>query len=150
MTVIIFRWMEVYPEKMDGTYHIIRYASIHWKIVTVITYYLNQNALLMCKIQFDINVANRIAMDVANDILLVWWMEVYHFCFNQSKSVLPAKIKLLKILLLLTLLTVYFRFGGWRYTLFILTNQISVALVYIVYPCFIWHYRLRGNLDNFG
>ena len=30
---------------------------------------------------------------------------------------------ILTLTLLLTLLTTYFRFGGWRYTLFVLINQ---------------------------
>ena len=47
----------------------------------------------MPKIQFDVNVANAVAIDVANDVLSVWWMEVYPFCFNQSKPLfMPKKI----------------------------------------------------------
>ena len=33
------------------------------------------------------------ANDVANDVIPVWWMEVYPFRFNQSKSLLQAGIK---------------------------------------------------------
>ena len=33
----------------------------------------------MPKSQFDINVANGVAIDVANDVLSVWWMEVIPF-----------------------------------------------------------------------
>ena len=33
----------------------------------------------MSKIQFDVNVANGVAIDIANDVLPVWWMEVYPF-----------------------------------------------------------------------
>ena len=47
----------------------------------------------MCKIQFDINVTSDVAIDIANDVLLVRWMEVYPFRVNQSKSLLHAKIK---------------------------------------------------------
>ena len=45
------------------------------------------------KSQFDVNVANGFAIDVANDVLPVWWMEVYPFRFNQSKSLLHAEIE---------------------------------------------------------
>ena len=34
-----------------------------------------------------------------------------------------AEVPKISTVLLLTLLTAYFLFGGWRYTLFILTNQ---------------------------
>ena len=27
--------------------------------------------------EFDINVANSVAIDIANDVLPVWWMEVF-------------------------------------------------------------------------
>ena len=37
----------------------------------------------MPKIQFYVNIANRIAIDVANGILSVWLKQVYPFCFNQ-------------------------------------------------------------------
>ena len=37
----------------------------------------------MSKIQFDIDIANSVAIDVANDVLPVWWMEVYRFHFSQ-------------------------------------------------------------------
>ena len=37
-------------------------------------------------IQLDINVANGVAIDVAYDVRPVWWMEVYPYCFNASKS----------------------------------------------------------------
>ena len=50
----------------------------------------------MLKIQLDVNVANGVAVvssDVANDILPVWWMEEYPLHFNQSKSLLHAKIE---------------------------------------------------------
>ena len=30
----------------------------------------------MPKIQFDVNFANGVAIDVTNDLLLVWWIEV--------------------------------------------------------------------------
>ena len=43
----------------------------------------------MSKAQIEVNVA----FDVANDILPVWWMEVYPFRFSESKSLLHAKIK---------------------------------------------------------
>ena len=74
----------------------------------------------MSKIYFDVDVANGIAIDVINDLLPVWWMEVYPFSTlklsiasckvvnryellnlkgyifvnqNQSKSLLHAEIK---------------------------------------------------------
>ena len=40
-----------------------------------------------------INVANGDAIDVTDDVLPVWWMEVYPTRFNQSNSLLHAKIK---------------------------------------------------------
>ena len=43
--------------------------------------------------EFDVNVANGVAIDVANDGLPVWLMEVCPFRFNQSKSLLHAEIK---------------------------------------------------------
>ena len=47
----------------------------------------------MPEIQSGINVANDVSIDIANDVLPVWWMEVYHLRFNQSKSVYYAGIK---------------------------------------------------------
>ena len=47
----------------------------------------------MSKIQFDVNVANSVAIDVANDVLSVKWMEVHPFRFNQSKSLSHSEIK---------------------------------------------------------
>ena len=47
----------------------------------------------MSEIQFDVNDANGVAIDVANDVPPVWGMEVYFFCVNQSKSRLHAEIK---------------------------------------------------------
>ena len=43
--------------------------------------------------EFDVIVAYGVAIDVANDVLPVWWIEVYPFRFNQSKSLLHAEIK---------------------------------------------------------
>ena len=40
-----------------------------------------------------VNFANGIAIDVANDRLPVWWMEVYPLRFNQSESPLHTEIK---------------------------------------------------------
>ena len=42
----------------------------------------------MSEIQFDVNVA----IDVANDVLLVWWMEVYPFRVNQSDHCYMPKL----------------------------------------------------------
>ena len=39
----------------------------------------------MLKIQFDVYVTNSVAIDVANDVLPVWRMEVYALRFNKSK-----------------------------------------------------------------
>ena len=47
----------------------------------------------MSKLQFDVDVAKGVAIDVDNDVLVVWWMEVYPFRFSQSKSLLHAEIK---------------------------------------------------------
>ena len=47
----------------------------------------------MFDFQFNGNVANSVAIDVANNVLLVRWMEVYPFCVNQSESPLHAEIK---------------------------------------------------------
>ena len=80
----LFRWMEVYPPK---------WWCVLKKIATVITYHLILNALKLPKIQFDVNVSNGVAIDVANDVLPVWWMEVYTLRLNQSKSLLHAAIK---------------------------------------------------------
>ena len=41
----------------------------------------------MPKIQFDVNIAKGVAIDVANDVLPVYWMEIYPVRLNQSKSV---------------------------------------------------------------
>ena len=43
----------------------------------------------MPKIHFALNVA----IDFANNVLPVWWIEVYPFRLNQSKSLLHAEIK---------------------------------------------------------
>ena len=45
-------------------------------------------------IPFDIYVPNGVAIDVANGlhVLPVWWMDVFPFRFNQSKSLLHAEI----------------------------------------------------------
>ena len=46
----------------------------------------------MSKIQFDVNVANGVAIDVASDVLPVWWMEVYPFRFKQSNHCYLPKL----------------------------------------------------------
>ena len=74
------------------TVHLSGYTSIHRKIITVITYHLIKNALQMSKSQFNVDVANGVAIDVAKDVVTVWWMEVYPFCFNQSKLLLHTEI----------------------------------------------------------
>ena len=48
-------------------------------------YHSIQNTLLMSEIQFDVNVAYGFAVDVANNVLPVWWMEVYPFRIDQSE-----------------------------------------------------------------
>ena len=45
----------------------------------------------MSEIQFYVNIANGVAIDIANDILPFSWMEVYPFRVNQSESLLHAK-----------------------------------------------------------
>ena len=47
----------------------------------------------MSKTQIDYNAANGVAIDVANDVLPFWWIEVYLFRFNQLKLLLHAGIK---------------------------------------------------------
>ena len=47
----------------------------------------------MSEIQFDVNFANGDAIDVANNVLPVKWIEVYPFRVNQSESLLHAGIK---------------------------------------------------------
>ena len=39
----------------------------------------------MSEIQFDVNVAYGVAIDVAINVLPVWWMEVYLFRVDQSE-----------------------------------------------------------------
>ena len=34
------------------------------------------------EIKFDVNVASGVAIDVDNDVLPVWWIDVYHFRVN--------------------------------------------------------------------
>ena len=48
----------------------------------------------MPKIKFDVNVANGVAIDVANGVLPVLWMGVYHFCFNESNQLLNSVLNL--------------------------------------------------------
>ena len=75
--------MEVYPEKMDGT--------LHGPLKNCYSYYLSfeLRCIIMSEIQFDVNVANGVTIDV----LPVWWMERYPFPVNQSKSLLYVEIK---------------------------------------------------------
>ena len=73
------------------TVHFLEYTSIQLINITVIS--LSFNAIKTSKIQFDVNVANGVAIGVANDVLLARWMEVYPFRLNQSKSLLYAEIK---------------------------------------------------------
>ena len=40
-----------------------------------------------------VNVANEVAIDVANDVLPVKWMKVYPARFTQSKSMLNTELK---------------------------------------------------------
>ena len=44
----------------------------------------------MSEILFGDNVATGVAIDIANDVLPVWWMDVYPLRFNQSKSLLQG------------------------------------------------------------
>ena len=69
------------------------YNSIHRKTITVIPYHLIFNASKMLQSTSAVKVANGVAIDVAYDVLPVWWMEVYPFHFNQSISLLHAEIK---------------------------------------------------------
>ena len=45
----------------------------------------------MFKIQIEYNAANGVAIDVANDVLPFWWIEVYLFRFNQLKLLSHAE-----------------------------------------------------------
>ena len=54
----------------------------------------------MSIIEFD---ANDVAIDVAYNLLPVWWMEVYPFRVNQSKSLLHVKLNDFSILTRLSL-----------------------------------------------
>ena len=60
---------------MPCTVHLSSYTSIHRKIITVITTHLIFN--LLHKIQFNINFAQDIYIDVAYNVLPVYWMQVY-------------------------------------------------------------------------
>ena len=42
----------------------------------------------MPKNQIEVNIANGIAIDNVNNVLLILWMEVYPDRFNQSESLL--------------------------------------------------------------
>ena len=59
-----------------------------WKIITVIPYHLIFHALKMLQSTSAVNVANCVAIDFANNVLSVEWMEVYPFRINQSKSLI--------------------------------------------------------------
>ena len=48
--------------------------------------YLILNALEMPILQFDVNVVKCVAIDVANDELPVWWIEVYSKRFIISRE----------------------------------------------------------------
>ena len=91
MTVIIFRWMEICPEKwtVHGVPSIFR--GIPPSTKNCYSYYLSFNLKHIKTSKID--VANGLAINVANDVLPVWWMEVYPFRFSQSKSPLHAEIK---------------------------------------------------------
>ena len=102
MTVTIFRWMEIYPEKNWTVHRIMRVAydvkcTVHFFGACLHPpknyYHLIFSAIKTPKSQFDVNVANGVAIDIADDLLQVWWMEVCPFRFNQSKSLLHAEIK---------------------------------------------------------
>ena len=47
----------------------------------------------MSEVHFDVNIANGVVIDVAIDVLPVWWMEVYPFRVIQSEALLHAEIK---------------------------------------------------------
>ena len=55
----------------------------------------NQTRLINVEIQFDVDVANAVAIHFTNEVLPALWMEVYPFYFNQSKSLWNIEIKLL-------------------------------------------------------
>ena len=50
----------------------------------------------MPKNNFDINIANDVVINVANNVLKVKWIEFYneHFTCNQSKSLIYSEIEL--------------------------------------------------------
>ena len=47
----------------------------------------------MLQRMYAVDVAKGVDNDVANDVGPIKWMEVYPFCFNQSKSLFHAAIK---------------------------------------------------------
>ena len=72
----------------------------------------------MSKTQLDVNVANGVAIDVANDVLTVWWTEVYPFGLSQSKSLLHTEIQLFnnhEIILLNTIHLSTIELPEWRF-----------------------------------
>ena len=97
------------PHKMDST---LRHARSAWydvdrpfgrgifpsteKVLHFFYLSFNLKRIKISKIQFDVDVAYGVAFYVANDVLPVWWMEVYPFRFRQSKSLLHAEIMLLR------------------------------------------------------
>ena len=67
--------------------------EVHSEIITVISYHLILNVIDMSLNELDVIAANGVAIDVANDVRLVWWKEVYPFRCIQSKSLFHADIK---------------------------------------------------------
>ena len=84
----------------------------------------------MPKIQFDVNIANGIAIDIANDVLLVWWMDVhvYPFRFNQFKSLLHVEIKWLNLVSFERPLLVEYACQTWSLYLLRLKSYYSKCL----------------------
>ena len=75
-------------KKMDGTsYH----ACSAWCVVyrpffQGILPSTEKLLQLMSKIKFDVDHTNGVTIDVANDVLPVWWMEVYSFRFSRNQN----------------------------------------------------------------
>ena len=101
ITLIIFWWMEVYPDKIDGKMYramqcfpsiLSGYNILPLKYYQIDYLSFNSNACKCLSNHLDINLTN----SVIKDLLLVSnirWMKVYPIFFNQSKSRLLVAIK---------------------------------------------------------
>ena len=102
MTVIIFRWMEVYPDKLDCTPHHVRSAWCVW-----------------CVPGRQIFRGIPPSAEKLLHLLIIIKLNTHYKCQKISLTLT------LLTALLLTLITTYFQFGGLRYTCtrLVLTNR---------------------------